>query len=220
MSKRRVLEFLAARPPAGSVPPEPARLRKLPKMKTANAVEPTLERELELIADMQYRLGLTLDRAERDELLYVRDLMMHRNPTGDLKAVVMTAVRAIREELERQIHAQTTRPAQKAPSVTKTQGISRAVRRQVFARDGHRCTYTNKKGDRCPATARLELHHIVSPHHGGSNDADNLCVRCRPHNLWHAEQDFGKEYVRRKIHSSQLKSRRKREAAGLATRAP
>jgi 5-methylcytosine-specific restriction endonuclease McrA len=75
----------------------------------------------------------------------------------------------------------------------------------VFARDGHRCTYTNKKGDRCPATARLELDHIVSPHHGGSNESDNIRVRCAAHNLWHAENVFGKKYVRDKIHLSQLK---------------
>jgi 5-methylcytosine-specific restriction endonuclease McrA len=207
MSKRRVLEFLAARESRGIAPPAPTRLRKLPKMKTANAVEPTLEREIEVVADMLYRLGLTLDRSERDELLHVRDLMMHRNPSGDLKEVVMTAVRRLGVELEREIHATTARPQRspKTPSVAKGDGIPRPVRREVFARDGHRCTYTNKKGDRCPATARLELDHIVSPHHGGSNESDNIRVRCRAHNLWHAENVFGKKYVRDKIHLSQLK---------------
>lgn len=207
MSKRRIIEFLAAREPRVTSPPRPGKLRKLPKMKTANAVEPTLAREIELIADMQYRLGLTLDRGERDELLHVRDLMMHRNPSGDLNAVVMTAIRALRVELERQIHATSARPrrASKAPSVAKTDGVSRAVRREVFARDGHRCTYTNKKGERCPATSRLELDHIVSPVHGGSNETVNIRVRCRAHNLWHAEKVFGKKFVRDKIRLSQLK---------------
>jgi hypothetical protein len=207
MSKRRVIEYLATRDRRVIAPARPAKIRKLPKMKTANAVEPTLEREIELIAEMQYRLGLTLDRAERDELLHVRDLMMHRNPSGDLKAVVMASVRALRLQLEREIHAISTRPrrAAKAPSIAKTKGIPRHVRREIFARDGHRCTYTNKKGNRCPATSRLELDHIVSPHHGGTHDASNLRVRCRAHNLWHAENVFGKEHVREKIRLSQLK---------------
>lgn len=207
MSKRRTIEFLATRERRVVAPAGPAKLRKLPKMKTANAVEPTLERELELITDMQYRLGLTLDRAERDELLHVRDLMMHRNPSGDLKAVVMAAVRDLRVRLEREIHATTARPqsSPKTPSVAKSDRIPRHVRREVFARDGHQCTYTNKKGERCPATARLELDHIVSPHHGGSNETENIRVRCRPHNLWHAENVFGKDYVRDKIRLSQLK---------------
>ena len=211
MSKRRIMEFLAARNPGVPAPPEPARLRKLPKMRKANAVVPTLERELEIVADMQYRLGLTLDRAERDELFYVRDLMMHRNPSGDLKAVFMAAIRAMREPLEREIHGATKRP-RKTPSIAKADAIPRETRRIVVARDGHRCSYTNKKGDRCPATAPLQFHHLISPHHGGTNDPDNVTLRCGPHNRWHAEQDFGKEYVRAKIRSSQLKSRRKREA--------
>lgn len=219
MSKRRVTEYLASREPRTSLPPGPSKLRKVPKAKTANAFEPKLEREIELVADMQYRLGMTLDRDERDEVLFVRDLMMHRNPSGDLKAVVMAAVRWYRIQLEREIHAKTSRPKtpKEKPSVAKTDGISRAVRREVFARDGHRCTYTNKKGERCPSTALLELHHLVSPHHGGSNGADNVSVRCRSHNLWHAETDFGKQYVREKIHLSQLKSRKKREAGTSAT---
>jgi hypothetical protein len=223
MSKRQVIEFLATRERRVTAPSRPTKLRKLPKMKTANAVEPDLQRELELIADMQYRLGLTLNRTERDELLHVRDLMMHRNPSGDLKAVVVAAIRALRIELERQIHATTTRPqsSQSAPSVAKTKGISRRVRREVFARDGQRCTYTNKNGQRCPATSPLELHHLVSPHHGGSNETDNICVRCRAHNLWDAENVFGKEYVRAKIRQSQLKASAKRDARRLGVaRAP
>ena len=207
MSKRRTIEFLASREAHVGAPPGPAKMRKLPKMKTANAVEPTLEREMELVADMLYRLGLTLDRTERDELLYVRDLMMHRNPSGDLKAVVMTAVRDLRLRLEREIHATNARPprSSKKPSVAKAADIPPHVRKAVFKRDGHQCTYTNKKGDRCPATSRLELDHIISPHHGGSNEPENLRVRCRPHNLWHAENVFGKKYVREKIRLSQLK---------------
>jgi 5-methylcytosine-specific restriction endonuclease McrA len=205
MSKRRVTEYLASREGPIAASPAPTTLRKLPKIKKANEIAAAPQREIELVNEMQYRLGLTVTREERDELLYVRDLMMHRNPSGDLKVVVLKAVRALREQLEREIHAKTDRP--RRPSLAKTKGVSRRARREVFARDGHRCTYTNKDGERCPATKLLELDHIDSPHHGGSNEPDNLRVRCRAHNLWHAENVFGKEYVRKKIaNSSQLKS--------------
>jgi 5-methylcytosine-specific restriction endonuclease McrA len=212
MSKRQIIEFLMSRERRAVQPPGPAKLRKLPKMKTANAIAPTLERELELIAEMQYRLGITLDRAERDELLFVRDLMMHRNPSGDLKNVVMDAVRKLRLELEREVLAKTSRPrsAKQVPPLAKTTGeIPRPVRRAVFERDGHRCTFTSEKGERCPATAMLQLDHIVSPLHGGTNEPSNLRVRCRAHNLLHAENVFGKKFVRDKIRTSQLESKRK-----------
>ena len=213
MTKRQVIEFLHSRNATIPAGPTAPRLRKLPRMKTANAMAPAPKREVEAIADMLYRLALTLDRAERDELLYVRDMMMHRSPSGDLKAVVMAGVRALRMDLEREIHAKTDRPRQssKKPTLAKTVHIPAAVRREVFARDGHRCTYTNGKGDRCPATKLLELDHIVSPLHGGSNEASNVRVRCKAHNLWHAENVFGKEHVRKKIHLSQLKSKARRQ---------
>jgi 5-methylcytosine-specific restriction endonuclease McrA len=218
MSKRQVIEFLNARNATSSAGSRAgSRLRKLPRMKTANEMAPTVDREIEAVADMLYRLALTLDRAERDEVLYVRDMMMHRNPSGDLKTVVMSSVRFMRTELERQIHAATERPRRptKKPALAKTGRIPAAVRREVFARDGHQCTYTNGKGDRCPATKFLELDHIVSPLHGGSNDPSNVRVRCSAHNLWHAENVFGKEYVRKKIHLSQLKSKTRSQKLSL-----
>lgn len=220
MSKRRVIEFLVARKTPTTDAPMATALRKLPKMKTANRVEPTLERDIEPVAEKLYRLGLTLDRAERDELLYVRDMMMHRNPSGDLKSVVMAAVRSMRLKLEREIHAAADRPHPpvKKPSVAKTSRIPAHVRREVFARDGHRCTYENAKGERCPATKLLELDHITSPLHGGTNEAINVRVRCKSHNLLHAEQVFGKEHVRKKIHLSQLKSKARSEAASKEAR--
>jgi hypothetical protein len=209
MSKRQVIEFLIARTARTSDVPTASKIRKLPKMKKANAIAPTRERDIEPVAEMLYRLGLTLDRAERDELLHVRDMLMHRNPGGDLKGVVMTAVRALRANLEREIHATTARPAHRTtgPTLAKANRIPARVRREVFARDGHQCTYTNAKGERCPGTQFLELDHIVSPHHGGTNEATNVRVRCRAHNIWHAENVFGKAYVREKIHLSQLKSK-------------
>lgn len=220
MTKRQVIEFLHARTAPVANSQTASRLRKLPRMKTANAIDPTLERDIEAVANMLYRLGLTLDRAEHDEILYVRDMMMHRNPGGDLKAVVMASVRLMRDKLEREIHAATHRPRRprERTAGARTDRVSADARRKVFARDGHRCTYTNENGDRCPATKLLELDHIVSPVHGGSDDPSNLRVRCKTHNLLHAENVFGKEYVRKKIHLSQLKSKARRQ--GLSVKAP
>jgi hypothetical protein len=56
----------------------------------------------------------------------------------------------------------------------------RETRARILDRDGHRCMYV-ADGERCPATALLEVHHLV----GGSvlNVPDHeLVTVCRKHN--------------------------------------
>jgi len=219
-SKLQVKELLAAKSP-GCV--KPSSLRKLPTIKTANDIAPVAPRHIEPVTDSRYRLGLTVTREQRDEVLYVRDLMMHRIPSGDLTELVMDGVRRIRRDVEREVFGGSsprkgpvpgTRARKLAP-LAKTLGkVPRHVRREVFGRDGHRCTFKSAKGHRCPATAFLELDHIVPVARGGTDDPSNLRVRCYAHNKLYAQLVYGADYVARKIHLSQLKSaQRKAETA-------
>ena len=93
----------------------------------------------------------------------------------------------------------TTCPAASAPSKRTSRPGSRYVpaelRREVFARDGERCTYVGPDGDRCPARGYLELDHIHPKAFGGTETAANLRVRCRAHNALYAEQVFGRAHV-------------------------
>jgi len=62
-----------------------------------------------------------------------------------------------------------------------TTTIPPRVRREVLARDQHRC-----QAPGCGRTRFLEVHHIVSRQQGGSNKAENqvtLCATC--HRLYH-----------------------------------
>jgi hypothetical protein len=55
------------------------------------------------------------------------------------------------------------------------------IRREVLARDRHRC-----QGPGCGRTRFLEIHHITPRNAGGSNDPDNLTTLCAAcHRLWH-----------------------------------
>ena len=83
--------------------------------------------------------------------------------------------------------------------------IPRAVRREVFARDGEQCTYVDAEGNRCTARGFLELDHIKAKALGGSDDVANLRPRCKVHNRVHAEQVFGREYVEQRVHLRQRK---------------
>jgi len=62
-----------------------------------------------------------------------------------------------------------------------TTTIPPRVRREVLARDKHRC-----QAPGCGRTRFLEVHHIVSRKQGGSNKAENLTTLCGScHRLWH-----------------------------------
>jgi 5-methylcytosine-specific restriction endonuclease McrA len=62
-----------------------------------------------------------------------------------------------------------------------TTTIPPRVRREVLAKDKHRC-----QAPGCGRTWFLEVHHIVSRQQGGSNQVENLTTLCAScHRLWH-----------------------------------
>jgi 5-methylcytosine-specific restriction endonuclease McrA len=76
--------------------------------------------------------------------------------------------------------------------------VPAAERREVFERDGGRCSYADSSGARCRETRYLELHHLKPFAQGGANLASNLTLRCAAHNALAAEEDFGREYIQQK----------------------
>ncbi len=81
------------------------------------------------------------------------------------------------------------------PGATRTRAIPRPIRRQVFERDGTRCSFVAENGERCGCRTRLELDHIEPWAVGGPSDPANLRVLCRAHNRLAAEEWFGKERI-------------------------
>ena len=67
------------------------------------------------------------------------------------------------------------------PGKRNTTTIPPRVRREVLARDRHRC-----RAPGCGRTRFLEVHHVVSRRNGGDNKAKNLMTLCGScHRLWH-----------------------------------
>ena len=65
-----------------------------------------------------------------------------------------------------------------------TSAISRRTRRQVLARDHHRC---RRPG--CTSTLFLEVHHVIPRARGGGNGAENLVTLCAGcHQLLHEKK--------------------------------
>lgn len=166
------------------------------------------------LAEPRFAVQLTASQALRDKLERARDLMRHRNPNGDLAVVVERALDLLLVRLEKERLAKTRRP-RACPSSSSSSSVAvdaermkddasarryvpRAVRREVFERDGEQCTFVAPDGARCPARTLLELDHLHPKALGGTEEAANLRVRCRAHNRLHAEEIFGKELVARR----------------------
>lgn len=172
---------------------------------------------VEALSEARYKMQLTVSSEVREKVERARDLMRHRNPSGDLAVVLERALDALIERLEKERLAKTQRPRrERHPNDTRAEGtkgrISAATRREVFARDGEQCSYVDDQGRRCPSVTFLELDHIESRARGGSDHPSNLRVACRAHNRLHAEQVFGRKCVERGIHF-----RRQKSEPGLAT---
>ena len=196
-TKREVQEIVARLAPRPDVP---AAMTELPlPAEVLPFVTPIPQpQRIAPLAENRYEVRFTADKVLRDKIERARDLLRHRHPNGDLAAVMQRAFDALIGQLEKERMGASKRP-QRNPKPTRTDRVPRAVRREVFARDGERCTYVDAERNRCPATHHLELDHIESKARGGKATAANLRVYCRKHNRLHAEEDLGKTYVANKI---------------------
>ena len=72
-----------------------------------------------------------------------------------------------------------------------------AVRRAVRKRDGNQCGFVDKNGRRCTERRHLEFHHHDPFGRGGDHDPAKISLRCRAHNAYLAEREYGMEVMQR-----------------------
>ena len=127
-------------------------------------------------------------------------------PDGDLAVLIEQAVTEKIERLEAKRYGKTKNP-KKGLGETDTSAASRyipaAVRRAVYERDKGRCRFRDATGRRCTETEWLELHHVRPYGRGGDHRPENVELRCRVHNEYEAERDYGKEAVTRYRNSTE-----------------
>jgi len=133
---------------------------------------------------------LRVPRRTFEKLRTAQDLLRHAIPTGDVAEVFDRALTALVADLQRKKLANVGRPRRPKKAALESRHIPAAVRRTVFARDGGRCTFVGSKG-RCQETGKLEFHHIKPFAKGGAATVANVQLRCRAHNVYEAERDFG-----------------------------
>jgi hypothetical protein len=199
-SKREIEELVARLAPKADVP---SLMRKLPDrvemtappQAAPRAVRQPPKPQVQPLSETRYRVQLTASAALRDKLEHARRLMSHSNPAGDLAAVVEEAIDLLIEKLEKAKLGKTDRPRAATKPPKDPGNVTRAARREVFERDGLRCSFVGKDGERCTSCELLELDHRTPRAYGGTGDATNIRVLCKAHNLYEAEQAFGRARI-------------------------
>jgi hypothetical protein len=104
------------------------------------------------------------------------------------------------EKLESKRYGKAKNP-RKSVEETDTSASSRnipaPVKRAVYERDQGRCRFEDQNGRRCTETKRLEYHHVKPFGRGGDHRPENVQLRCRTHNLYQGELDYGKALMDR-----------------------
>jgi len=115
-------------------------------------------------------------------------------------------------------NGETTPPASAADG-KRSWYIPAAVRRQVAERDGLQCTYIGPDGRRCERRD-VELHHLTPFARGGAHSVEQITLRCRAHNAFQAELDYGREHIAGRIRQGWARSTRRPAKDDRAARFP
>ena len=181
---------------ADPVPPTLPGLRPAGVALLAVATNSAPSAVVQPLAPARFKVQFTATVELRDKLERLRALMRSRVRDGDLAAIIEHAVTEKLERLEARRFARTATPRKSLPGADdlspSSRSIPAAVKRAVCERDGSRCRYVDKQGQRCPERNQLEFHH----HHpfglGGGHSLQNIRLMCRAHNLYAAERDYGR----------------------------
>jgi hypothetical protein len=148
-----------------------------------------------------FKVQFTGTRAFRDKLRKAQGLLRHRFLKGDVGPILELALDALIERVEKDRFAMGRKPRRKATSndgaTAKSRHIPNAIKREVYARDGGRCTFEDASGRRCDATDALEYDHIDGFARVQVHSADRIRLLCRAHNQHAAEKMYGRALVER-----------------------
>jgi len=160
------------------------------------------------LAPRRYKVEVTVDQETHDKLRMLQDLLGHQIPGADPAIIVSRAIDRLLEDTLKKKAAITdrSRPGDRHShdprSDRRTRAIPAAIRREVWRRDGGRCTFVDEHGRRCRGTRCVEYHHEQPYGKGGPNEMGNIALRCRTHNQYEADLDFGREFMRGKRRSN------------------
>ena len=143
------------------------------------------------------RLSSKYPEGMTTEQLFLELLALHETKSGSKEAVGKGKEREATSN-RRAAEAAAATPTSAAEPARRSRRVPAATRREVFGRDGHRCTFVAADGTRCTSRHDLEIDHVVPWALGGTHEPSNLRVLCAVHNRRRAEVTFGSQNRRRR----------------------
>ena len=138
-------------------------------------------------------MQFTASNLFRNKLRIAQDLLRHRVPDGDLAAIFERALDLLIERVKKERFASGCRPRTPvATKPTESRHVPAAILREVYERDGGRCTFVDESGRRCPETGLLELDHVDGYARTRTHAADAMRLLCHAHNQHAAELVYGR----------------------------
>ncbi len=147
------------------------------------------------LSPRRYKLQVTIGETTRGKLQELQALLSHQIPNGDPAEILDRALDALLVQARKKKAALTDRPRATREKKKRNRGIPASVRREVFERDEGCCTFVDARGRRCGSKWRIEFHHVAPYSRGGTHDLNNITLRCRAHNQYEAELDFGAPFM-------------------------
>ncbi len=215
----RLVAELAPRPDA------PSRIVTLPSMKQTKKTQNKLKHagsagseggvqslgrvraQVTPLSPRRYKLQVTLSQEMRDKLTELQELLSHQIPDEDPAKIVDRAFDALLDKARRQRAAHAEKPRRNTkrgkgesrdiPSQAKrvSRAVPAQVKREVFKRDGGQCAFVDERNRRCSAKRFIEYHHRRPYARGGGHEHDNVELRCRAHNQYEADRDYGELFM-------------------------
>ena len=148
------------------------------------------------LSPRRYKLQVTIGQLARDKLAELQNLLSHQIPDGDPAAVVERALDVLLRETKKKKAALTDKPrAGRKNGGGRTRAIPAQIQREVFGRDEGRCAFVDGEGRRCGSAWQVEFHHCVPYGRDGPHTTHNIELRCRAHNQFEAELEYGRELM-------------------------
>jgi hypothetical protein len=143
------------------------------------------------LAPARYHVSFTASEGLKNNLERAKELAGHG---ATVEGLIEDAIELLVTELEK---SKLGVAGRKPGRVANPRGryIAKAIRREVFERDDGQCTFADEQGRRCSERKGLHFDHVVPHARGGASTAENLRLRCGPHNQLAAEQCFGPLFV-------------------------
>lgn len=142
----------------------------------------------------RYKLQVTIGGGTLEKLRLAQDMLRHAVPSGDAAVLLDRALTVLLADLARKRFAATDNPRASTGVAPGSRHIPAEVRRVVWLRDLGRCAFVARDGRRCAERAFVEFHHLRPHALGGEATVGNIQLRCRRHNSYEAQADFGRAH--------------------------